>query len=83
MCNNTHTGALLKKAAPPKVGTDYDFVYLVSMKRIFRRFLPLLILGAFTTVTLDGCFIFKGKNNCGDCPNFKKNSKPKKAKKRH
>ncbi|MCK6638951.1 MAG: hypothetical protein L6Q81_02610 [Bacteroidia bacterium] len=50
------------------------------MSRFFRRALPFLILGAVTVTTLDSCFLFKGKNNCGDCPNFKKNSKPKKVK---
>lgn len=52
------------------------------MNRLFRRFLPLLIVGAFATTTLDGCFLFRGKNHCGDCPSFKSNSKPKKVKRK-
>jgi len=52
------------------------------MIRLFRRFLPFLLVGTLATTGLDGCFIFHGKNHCGDCPDFHSNGKPKKAKKK-
>ncbi len=50
--------------------------------RLFKRFLPFLLVAALATSGLESCFMFSGKNNCGDCPSFSKNNKPKKVKKK-
>lgn len=49
--------------------------------RILRKLIPFLFLAAITTTSLESCFLFRGKNHCGDCPNFHSNGKPKKVKK--
>lgn len=49
--------------------------------KLIRRILPFLLLAAVTTTSLDSCFLFRGKNHCGDCPDFHHNNKAKKPKK--
>jgi|GEM_PF-2984437 len=43
--------------------------------RFVRKALPLLFLGTVLLTVPGGCFLFKKKNKCGDCPSFR--SKPK------
>jgi hypothetical protein len=76
------TARLRKKALYFRI-----FDYLMKLIPAFfpqagrRLRIVLFVLAAGIAVSsFESCFIFHGKNNCGDCPNFKKNGKPKKMK---
>lgn len=43
--------------------------------KFIRKALPLLFLAGILMTLPTGCFIFRRKNHCGDCPAFR--SQPK------
>jgi len=45
---------------------------------MFRRYLLLFAVAVIAMSTMEGCFIFRGKNKCDSCPGIIKHKKTRK-----